>query len=74
MNIATITSDINTRSSQDKFCKWLKMQEISGENVTNVIKNCLDIDKLIAIKMKEITEFQEDEGTSANTVRDIDER
>ena len=30
MTTANITSDINIRSSQDKFCKWLKMQDISG--------------------------------------------
>ena len=42
--------------------------------MTNVIKSCLNIDKLLALKMKKITEFQEYEGTSAETVRDIDER
>ena len=42
--------------------------------MTNVIKSCLNIDELLALKMKEITEFQEDEGTSNERVGDIDER
>ena len=42
--------------------------------MTNVIKNCHNIDELLTLRMEEITEFQEDEETNAETVRDIKER
>ena len=46
----------------------------SGENVTNVIKNCQNIEELLTLRMEEITEFQENEGTIAETARHIEER
>ena len=63
MHIATITSDINTR----QILQVVKDAKHIKRNVTKVIKNCQNMEELLTLKMEQITEFQKNKETNAET-------